>query len=182
MLSLNYVGEYDSYEVEFDRNEHVVTLKGDFPIKTTGFYLSQLGKINDLDYTAFKTVYRVIAGGVQFSDDGSVWVEPTRDVTVQAVWDDHDDIEGLRPYEVIIKVNGKDVVLSAEAAWQRVYEDIKESEVIEVTGAADIAGYDKTINGTTVVYHHEYLDPTPSLEERVNDLEIAVCELADVIG
>ena len=181
MLSLNYVEEYDSYEVEFDRNEHVVTLKGDFPIKTTGFYLSQLGKINDLDYTAFNTVYRVIAGGVQFSDDGSVWVEPTRDVTVQAVWDDHDNIEGLRPESVAVTVNGNTVMLKADS-WSITYENIKESEVIEVTDAADITGYDKTINGTTVVYHHEYLDPTPSLEERVNDLEIAVCELADVIS
>lgn len=181
MLSLNYVGEYDSYEVEFDRNEHVVTLKGDFPIKTTGFYLSQPGKINDLNYTAFKTVYRVIAGGVQFSDDGSVWVEPTRDVTVQAVWDDHSDIEGLRPESVTVTVNGKVVMLEADA-WSTTYENIKESEVIEVTDAADITGYDKTISGTTVTYHHEYLDPTPSLEERVNDLEVAVCELADVIG
>ena len=181
MLSLNYVGEYDSYEVEFDRNEHVVTLKGDFPIKTTGFYLSQPGKVNDLNYTAFKTVYRVIAGGVQFSDDGSVWVEPTRNVIVQAVWDDHNDIEGLRPESVAVTVNGKVVMLEADA-WSITYENIKESEVIEVTDAADINGYDKTINGTTVVYHHEYLDPTPSLEERVNDLEVAVCELADVIG
>ena len=181
MLSLNYVGEYDSYEVEFDRNEHVVTLKGDFPIKPAGFYLSQLGKINDLDYTAFKTVYKVIAGGVQLSDDGSVWVEPTRNVTVQAVWDDHDDIEGLRPESVTVTVNGEVVMLEADA-WSITYEDVKESEVIEVTDAADIGGYDKTISGTTVTYHHEYLDPTPSLEERVNDLEVAVCELADVIG
>ena len=181
MLSLNYVGEYDSYAVEFDRNEHVVTLKGNFPIKTTGFYLSLPGDINDINYTAFKTVYRVIAGGVQFSDDGSVWVEPTSDVTVQAVWDDHNDIEGLRPESVAVTVNGKIVMLEADA-WSITYENIKESEVIEVTDAADIAGYDKTINGTTVVYHHEYLDPTPSLEERVNDLEIAVCELADAIG
>ena len=161
MLSLNYVGEYDSYEVEFDRNEHVVTLKGDFPIKTAGFYLSQPGKVNDLNYTAFNTVYRVIAGGVQFSDDGSVWAEPTESVTVT--------------------VNGEVVMLEADA-WSITYEDVKKSEVIEVTDAADIDGYDKTISGTTVAYHHEYLDPTPSLEERVNDLEIAVCELADVIG
>lgn len=181
MLSLNYVGEYDSYEVEFDRNEHVVTLKGNFPIKTTGFYLSLPGDINDINYTAFKTVYRVIAGGVQFSDDGSVWVEPTRDVTVQAIWDDHNNIEGLRPESVAVTVNGKAVMLEADT-WSITYENIKESEVIEVTDAADIAGYDKTINGTTVMYYHEYIDPTPSLEERLNDLEIAVCELADSIG
>ena len=181
MLSLNYVGEYDSYAVEFDRNEHVVTLKGNFPIKTTGFYLSLPGDINDINYTAFKTVYRVIAGGVQFSDDGSVWVEPTRDVTVQAVWDDHNNIEGLRPESVAVTVNGKVVMLEADT-WSITYENIKESEVIEVTDATDIAGYDKTIDGTTVAYHHEYIDPTPSLEERLNDLEIAVCELADSIG
>ena len=181
MLSLNYVGEHDSYAVEFDRNEHVVTLKGNFPIKTTGFYLSLPGDINDINYTAFKTVYRVIAGGAQFSDDGSVWVEPTRDVTVQAVWDDHGNIEGLRPESVAVTVNGNVVMLEADA-WSTTYENIKDSEVIEVTDAADIAGYDKTISGTTVAYHHEYIDPTPSLEERLNDLEVAVCELADSIG
>ena len=118
---------------------------------------------------------------VQFSDDRSVWVEPTRAVTVQAIWDDHDDIEGLRPESVAVTVNGKVVMLEADA-WSVTYEAIKESEVVEVTDAADIAGYDKTINGTTVTYNHEYLDPTPSIEERVNDLEIAVCELADAIG
>ena len=181
MLSLNYVGEYDSYAVEFDRNEHVVTLKGNFPIKTTGFYLSLPGDINDINYTAFKTVYRVIEGGAQFSDDGSIWVEPTRDVTVQAVWDDHNAIEGLRPESVAVTVNGNTVMLEADA-WSITYENIKESEVIEITDAADIAGYNKTINGNTVTYHHEYIDPTPSLEERLNDLEIAVCELADSIG
>ena len=159
----------------------MVTLKGNFPIKTTGFYLSLPGDINDINYTAFKTVYRVIAGGVQLSDDGSVWVEPTRNVTVQAVWDDHADIEGLRPESVAVTVNGKVVMLEADA-WSTTYENIKESEVIEITDAADKAGYNKTISGTTVTYHHEYIDPTPSLEERVNDLEIAVCELADVIG
>ena len=181
MLSLNYAGEYDSYAVEFDRNEHVVTLKGNFPIKTTGFYLSLPGDINDINYTAFKTVYRVIAGGVQFSDDGSVWVEPTRDVIVRAVWDDHGNIEGLRPESIAVTVNSKVVMLEADA-WSITYENIKESEVIEVTDAAAVAGYDKTISGTTVTYHHEYIDPTPSLEERLNDLEIAVCELADVIS
>ena len=126
MLSLNYVGEDDSYAVEFDRNEHVVTLKGNFPIKTTGFYLSLPGDINDINYTAFKTVYRVIAGGVQFSDDGSVWVEPTRDVTVQAIWDDHNNIEGLRPESVAVTVNGNVVMLEADA-WSTTYENIKDS-------------------------------------------------------
>jgi len=182
MLNMNYVGEYDTYEVEFDRTEHVVTLKGSFPVKATGFYLSQLGKRDDLDYTAFNTVYREIEGGAQFSDDGSTWVEPTHDVTVQVTWNDGEDIEGLRPDSVLLTVNGESVIFKASEDWKKVYKDLKESETVVINSAEAISGYEVQINGTGVIYTHEIIDPTPTLEDRVYDLEIAVCEIADAMG
>ena len=182
MIKIKFNDTIQFFTVGFSKSNNIITLTGnDIPQLTTGFKTYKMDEKPLGDFSEFKTVYRVLDDGVQFSNDGSIWVEPTRDVVVQAVWDDADDAEGLRPETVAVTVNGKVVMLEA-VAWSITYEDIKESEVIEVTDAADIDGYDKTINGTTVLYHHDYIDPTPSLEERVYDLEVAVCEIADSIG
>lgn len=78
MLNLQYVGEEVKYPVNFKKiNKHIVQIKGDFPIKSSGFTLSRI--IEDSwkpDYSGFNTVYCEIEGGVLFSDDGSVYEAP----------------------------------------------------------------------------------------------------------
>lgn len=83
MLELKYiepnaeeVGNEEIYLVEFKSNNNIVELKGNFPIKTTGFTLSRIGQNDNWDYSTYTTIYREIEGGVQFSNDGSVYVEP----------------------------------------------------------------------------------------------------------
>lgn len=77
MLDMKYVKEQTVYEVDFSKvSEHVVQVKGDVPIKTKGFTLSRDEADDGWDYRNFKTVYRKIEGGIQFSDDGSVYVAP----------------------------------------------------------------------------------------------------------
>lgn len=83
MLELKYiepnaeeVGNEEIYLVEFKSDGNIVELKGDFPIKTTGFTLSRIGQNDNWDYSTYTTIYREIEGGVQFSNDGSVYVEP----------------------------------------------------------------------------------------------------------
>lgn len=84
MLYLAYVGEKEKrYVVDFGQvNEHVVQIEGDFPVKSNGFTLSRIDcdddERDDWDYTGFRTIYRVIEGGAQFSDDGSVYVAPPK--------------------------------------------------------------------------------------------------------
>lgn len=74
---MKYVKEQTVYEVDFSKvSEHVVQVKGDVPIKTKGFTLSRDEADDGWDYRNFKTVYRKIEGGIQFSDDGSVYVAP----------------------------------------------------------------------------------------------------------
>jgi len=74
---MKYTGSKDVYEVEFSRiSTHVVQIVGDIPAKTKGFTLSRDEADDGWDYKGFKTVYRKIEGGVQFSDDGSVYVAP----------------------------------------------------------------------------------------------------------
>lgn len=77
MLVLKYTGLKTEYRVEFRKlAENVVQLLGDFPVKEKGFTLSREGQEDNWDYSGFTTVYREIEGGVQFSNDGSVYVAP----------------------------------------------------------------------------------------------------------
>lgn len=78
MLEMKYIGSDDIYTVGFKNiSKNIVMLTGDFPVKTTGFTLSRVGKNDNWDYSACTTIYREIEGGVQFSNDGSVYIEPT---------------------------------------------------------------------------------------------------------
>ncbi len=78
MLKLQYVGGDETYLVEFKKiSGNVVQVTGELPVKTKGFTLSRIKEDTwRADYTAYKTVYREVPGGVQFSNDGSVYVAP----------------------------------------------------------------------------------------------------------
>lgn len=77
MLKLKYIGDEESYDVEFRTvANNIVELVGNFPINDTGFTLSRAEHEDNWDYAGYTTVYRKIEGGVQFSNDGSVYVEP----------------------------------------------------------------------------------------------------------
>ena len=77
MLIMKYIGQETTYKVSFSKiSENVVQIVGNFPIETNGFQLSREGK-NDyekMNYYNFRTVYREIEGGVQFSNDGSIFI------------------------------------------------------------------------------------------------------------
>ncbi len=78
MVNLTYLGEAVSYPVLFDAiSGHVVQIKGAFPVRQSGFVLNRIGRDDDnWDYSGYTTVYRIIEGGVQFSDDSSIYVAP----------------------------------------------------------------------------------------------------------
>lgn len=77
MLIMKYVGLKTGYKVNFSRvSDCIVQLTGDFPVKEKGFTLSRESMEDNWDYSGFNTVYREIDGGVQFSNDQSVYVAP----------------------------------------------------------------------------------------------------------
>ncbi len=79
MLEFKYKNDKTKYKVEFSRiSAHVVQLLGEFPIDGKGFVLSREEKEDGWDYSGYTTVYRKVEGGVQFSDDGSVYVAPVQ--------------------------------------------------------------------------------------------------------
>lgn len=79
MLNLTFAGENINYTVSFKKiNENIVEIIGDIPPKVTGFILTRIGNPYAFkgDYSDFKTIYREVEGGFQFSNDGSVYVAP----------------------------------------------------------------------------------------------------------
>lgn len=77
-MQLMYVGEKSQHDITFKKiSTHIVQIIGDLPIKEKGFILFREDVESDpWDYKKYKTVFRKIDGGVQFSDDGSVYVAP----------------------------------------------------------------------------------------------------------
>lgn len=78
MLNMNYINSTTKYAVNFKIiAPNIIEIKGDFPIQTDGIQISRDKKPDDVwDYSDYTTIYREIEGGVQFSNDGSVYVEP----------------------------------------------------------------------------------------------------------
>lgn len=77
MLLLQYLNDKEKYLVTFETiTKNIVKITGDFPTKTSGFALSREDKEDNWNYSEYTTVYRKIDGGAQFSNDGSVYVEP----------------------------------------------------------------------------------------------------------
>ena len=78
MLQLNYLNSEEKYNINFKIiSPNVVQIKGDIPIQLDGFQICREETPDDVwDYLEYKTLYREIDGGVQFSNDGSVYVEP----------------------------------------------------------------------------------------------------------
>ena len=172
-MKLTYKGEKTQYEVSVQAIKiNVLEVDGNLPMKEKGFILTDEDGV-EYDYTAYKTLYRAITGGYQFSNNGEVWDEPTRTITVSILWRDADDAEGYRPESVPVVVRDgetiiDEILLSDENEWMNQYPDVPESHDYSVE-ADDIVNYNLEISGTTVTYSLEApLEPT--MEEMMSEL------------
>lgn len=78
MILLKYSNEKTEYEILLKKlGRNVIQVIGDFPVKEKGFVCYRKEDPDDKwDYSGYKTVYKTIDGGAQFSNDGSVYVAP----------------------------------------------------------------------------------------------------------
>ena len=168
--------------VSFSMQNNIITLTGNVPKNTSGFIAYTLNDIVLGDYSEYTTIYRVLPDAVQFSNDGSVWVPPKKNVLIVASWDDGNDVKGIRPAEVAIDIllNGekdKSIKLNSSMGWQYELTNVLESDEYTIN-VEDVTDYSYLINGTSVVYKTEY--PQPEVLT-VDDVAIAVAELTDVV-
>lgn len=120
MLILKYIGQKTVHNVGFSRiSANVVQLLGDLPFSDAGFTLSRDGKNDKWDYQAYTTLYRDINGGLQFSNDGSVYTEPEKPdpVPEEPYIPTIEEVKALKKQEIYTTYNadvaaGVDVELS----------------------------------------------------------------------
>lgn len=159
MLILKFKDMENEYPVDFSQSGHIVTIKSteNIPQDESGFYLSREDRSDRWDYTAFNTIYRVISKNeIQFSDDGSKYIPPVRDVIVQAIFSDGDDVYGFRPDEVAVQMykNGKKTAiatLKASKNYKATYKDRPMEDVFTID-PPELLHYNMSSSGTTVTY------------------------------
>ena len=76
MIKIKFNNSDIFHGVEFSRTEHQITLKGITEENTSGFCTYRLSGEQLGDFSDYTTTYRILDDEVQYSNDGSVWVEP----------------------------------------------------------------------------------------------------------
>ena len=76
MIKIKFNDKENFEEVEFSRNENIITLKGLTEVNNSGFKTYRMSGEQLGDFSDYTTTYHVLDDEVQYSNDGSVWVEP----------------------------------------------------------------------------------------------------------
>ena len=177
MLIVKFGNSSKEYPIEFIyHSANVVELLGYVGSNRSGFNLYSIDGAHIGDYSEFKTVYRNQEKSTWFSNDGSHYIPPKKDVTVAIIWNDSENLEH-RPesVDVSVVVNGKlfdTQTLSEENDWKYTYEQVSADDKYEAA-CPEYDYYTMVISGTTITY--TYTEPQPSIEERLDAVE----ELAD---
>lgn len=175
MLNLQYIGDETLYEVEFHTiGKNIVQIKGDVPVKGTGFYLTRIGEPEAFtgDYSEYKTVYKYIDGGALFSNDGSVYVEPLKFVKFNAGFGG--TLDGTTRQEVY---NYEDLIIPTPIAYTN-YVFASWSPEIPLSG--DVEG-NKSFTAMFISTLPEP-EPEPTLEERVAEVENDIQKINEALG
>ena len=76
MIKIKYNNSNIFEEVTFSKTDNIVSLKGTKE-NNSGFKTYRLSGEQLGDFSDYTTTYRVLDDEVQYSNDGSIWVEPT---------------------------------------------------------------------------------------------------------
>lgn len=183
MLNLNFIGDSKNYNVSFRNiNKNVVEIIGDIPPKETGFILTRIGNPFAFkgNYTDFKTIYKEVEGGFQFSNDGSIYIEPLPKVTFKTIGG------GTFEGEVMQEVsNYEDLVIPTPIVSEN-FEFVEWMPSIPASGAIDgnksfTAIFKSTLPDPEPI-HEPDPEPTKTIEERVATLENDVQMINDALG
>ena len=162
MLDLTYVGENSIHKIEFNKlNNHIVSIKGALPTQPNGFTLSREGRKDNWDYKDYITIYRELDGEIQFSNDGSVYVEPIPKVNF------YTNGGGILEGETVQEVkNYEELVIPTPVAGEN-YEFTQWSPEIPESGEVDGNKSFTAVFASTLPPP----EPVPTLEERVAAVE-----------
>ena len=172
MLRMKYIGQTTEYNIDFKRiSDSVVQILGDIPIETNGFQLSREEKEDwsKMDYTNYRTVYREVENGVQFSCDGSIFIPPTPTVSFNT--NGGGTLDGETKQEVW---KYEDIVIPTPIANEN-YEFSYWSPEIPASGEIETLHKNFTAMFTSTLPEPE---PEPTVEDRLSAVEEQSATLA----
>lgn len=167
MLKIKFLDQEDFYLAEFSKLGDIVVLKGAaVPQSTAGFDVyNDRGLIGR--YEDYTTIYRVTADGVQFSNDGSVWL-PTVTFTSNGGTLEGELIQKADNYSNIVQPTPISDENWQFTAWDK---EIPTSGAIE----EDIS-YEAIFEDL-----RPQPEPTQTIEERVTQLETSQADQDEVL-
>lgn len=151
MLELIYNGSEVKFEVSFRTiSEHVCEVVGSVPHATTGFTLSRIGKQDGWDYSGYTTIFRELDNGVQYSNDGSVYVPPAPPEEPEPEAPTIEDVKASKTAEIQSMMEAdiaNGVIYEGECFRYHQNERARYKELLEIAVQSKQAVYVESENG-----------------------------------
>lgn len=178
MLFLQYLGDENKYEVNLRSvSTNVLEVIGEFPHMDGGFYI-HMDEGKPIDNTMYRTIYREFEDRCQFSNDGTIWVQPTRNVVINAEFENHFD--NPDSVEVAVKNHGE-LVQTIELTRDNAYSYIFANVPIETTFTLEpayVENYMAIVSDMTITYYkvNHSADLMAELDESITDTQVGLAE------
>lgn len=142
MIKIKFNDEPYMHDVEFRRlNDNIVYIIGLQEINTTGFKTFDSDGEYLGDFSDYATMYRALSDGIQYSNNGSVWIEPITEL--KAIVNGADI-----PSEINIKTStGADITL-----FSPLFTETVSGDNVIIIESEDLYDFYHTINGSIVTY------------------------------
>ena len=167
MVKIKYNNGEIFFPVKFRRiNENVVYIIGDLPINNTGFIAYNDDEETILgDYSDYRTVYREMGDGIQYSNNGSIWVEPTHTLDFFVIWEDDEHAATERPSKVLVTLKNQsneeeiEVEIKKSDNWIYTLNNVPASQTYMIVSGEEVENYEYSIPDiSNIVYY--YTAPT----------------------
>lgn len=160
-VKFNNSNVFNSISVFRRFNEHVVGFDLDKK-NISGFKTyeddQELG-----DFSDYTFLYKYEDNMTWYSNDGSVYVEPTEDVTFKIIWEA--DTESDRPTQVKVKTSlGSEINVSDP--WEYTFKDVPVRNELHIVDSEEVEGYIKAVTDKFVNYTKKD-DWREKIEERL---------------
>jgi len=170
MIKIKYNNSSQMISCEFRViDENVCYIIGSNVENTSGFKTYDEEDHELGDWSQYTTVYRVLEDGIQYSNDGSVYVVPVEDISIKVEFDEDVaqiptsvNVTLLSAFEVEKVVN-----VYAKNNWELVVKDLSIEEFWYVMKSENIEGCYWSIKNNVITYHRIYPSKEDKLEAQV---------------
>lgn len=174
MIQIKFNNDTKLYDCTTFRRININVVMLDFESDNTSGFATykdgeQLG-----DFSDYKTIYRKVGGHTYYSNDGSKWVEPTKDVMFFVYWEDAKTT--LDEVQVTIKSSENEQTITITKTNDWTYKlTCLEHEDYKIVSTQEIENYTYVINDNSVVYTSTIVTPTWQEKTEAQLLYTAVC-------